>query len=146
MYTLANARLSRAEQPANTLETIDRLASVAAEYDNASQFDFGPVLDELDSLRAATTTLLDDTDGYPDEADRLVKSLTRLNFVTDGEFEQDPAESRAPFPRLAPVEQLPELDGDDERFLELQLQRATTDVVATLRRLRRMVDGSASHR
>jgi len=110
--------------------------SVAAKYDDASQFDLGPVLDELDSLRSTTATFLDDTDGYPDEADRLVKSLTRLNFVTDGAFEQDPAESRAPFPRLAPVEQLPELDGDDEQFLEIQLQRATNDVVAELRQLR----------
>ena len=137
VYTLATARLSRADHPADPVQTIDRLASVAAEYDATSEFDLGPVLDELDALREVTTAFLDETDGYPDAADRLVKALTRLNFVTEGAFEQDPAESRAPFPRLAPVERLPDLDADDARFLELQLQRVRNDVVATLRRLRR---------
>ncbi|GAB7095183.1 M28 family peptidase [Halolamina litorea] len=137
VYTLATARLSRADCPADPVRTIDRIAAVAEEYDGASEFDLGPVVDELDALREATVAFLDDADGYPAAADRLVKSLTRLNFVTEGAFEQDPAESRAPLPRLAPVERLPELGGDDARFLELQLQRARNDVVAELRRLRR---------
>lgn len=110
VYTLATARLSRAEQLADPARAIDELASTAAEYD---------------------------ADGYPETADELVKTLTRLQFVTEGRFEQDSAESRAPFPSLAPVERLPELAGDDERFLELQLQRARNEVVAELRRLRR---------
>ena len=137
VYTLATARLSRAEQPADPVRAIDQLASAVTKYDAASEFDLGPVIDELDALREATTTVLADADGYPDAADRLVKQLTRLQFVTEGAFEQDPAESRAPVPRLAPVERLPALDGDDARFLELQLTRARNDVVATLRRLRR---------
>ena len=137
VYTLATARLSRAVRPADPIRTIDRLASTAAEYDAASTFDLGPVRDELDALEDTTTALLDDAEGYPQTADRLVKALTRLNFVTEGQFEQDPAEGRPPLPRLAPVERLPELDGDDARFLELQLQRARNGVVAELRRLRR---------
>jgi hypothetical protein len=137
VYTLATARLSRAEQPADPVRAIDRLAEAVTEYDAASEFDLGPVIDELDALREATTTVLAEADGYPDAADRLVKELTRLQFVTEGAFEQDPADSRAPVPRLAPVERLPALDGDDARFLELQLRRARNDVVATLRRLRR---------
>lgn len=137
VYTLATARLSRAERPADPVRAIDQLASTVTEYDAASEFDLEPVIDELDALREATTTVLADAEGYPDAADRLVKELTRLQFVTEGAFEQDPAESRAPVPRLAPVERLPALDGDDARFLELQLTRARNDVVATLRRLRR---------
>ena len=137
VYALATARLSRAERPTDPVRAIDRLASVAAEYDSASGFDLDPVVDELDSLRGATIEFLDNADGYPNAADRLVKRLTRLQFVTEGEFRQDPAESRPPFPRLAPVEQLADLDGDDERFLELQLQRVRNDIVAELRRLRR---------
>jgi hypothetical protein len=137
VYALATARLSRAERPTDPVRAIDRLASVAAEYDAASGFDLGPVVDELDALRGATIEFLDDADGYPNAADRLVKRLTRLQFVTEGEFRQDPAESRPPFPRLAPVEQLANLDGDDERFLELQLHRVRNDIVAELRRLRR---------
>lgn len=137
VYALATARLSRAERPTDPVRAIDRLASVAAEYDAASGFDLGPVVDELDALRGATIEFLDDADGYPNAADRLVKRLTRLQFVTEGEFRQDPAESRPPFPRLAPVKQLANLDGDDERFLELQLHRVRNDIVAELRRLRR---------
>jgi hypothetical protein len=135
VYTLATARLSRAAQPADPVRTIDTLRSVVEGYDGESKFDLGPVLAELDSLRTATTVALDDADEYAAEIDRLVKALTRLNFATAGAFEQDPAESRSPFPRLAPVEQLPDLDGDDERFLELQLRRARNEVVADLRRL-----------
>ena len=137
VYTLATARLSRAERPADPVQAIDQLASTAAEYDDASGFDLAPVRDELDALREETVAYLNDTEGYPDAVDRLVKSLTRLNFVTEGQFEQDPATSRAPLPLLAPVEQLPALDGDDARFLKLQLRRARNYVVAELRRLRR---------
>ena len=94
------------------------------EYDEASEFNLGPVLDELDALRQATTAFLDDANGSANSIDRLVKTLTSLNFVTDGEFEQDPAESRAPSPRLAPAEWISKPDGNERRFLELQLLRA----------------------
>lgn len=139
VYTLATARLSRADRPADPIRTIDHLMSVATEYEEASEFDLRPVLNELDALRQATTAFLDDADGSADSIDRLVKTLTRLNFVTDGEFEQDPAENRAPFPRLAPAERLPELDGNERRFLKLQLQRERNHVVAELRRLRQLL-------
>jgi len=88
---------------------------------------------------AAFVNGADDADGYPSELDRLVKTLTRLNFTTEGQFEQDPAEGRSPFPRLEAVESLPTLDGDDERFLELQLQRARNGVVSEIRQLRKLL-------
>lgn len=137
VYTLATARLSRAARPTDPIQTIDRLTAVVTEYDETSEFDLESVIGELDALRQTTTAVLDDQGGYPDAVDRLVKELTRLQFVTGGEFEQDPAESRAPVPRLAPIERLSELETDEERFLELQLRRARNDIVATLRRLRR---------
>lgn len=136
VYTLATARLSRAKQPADPLATIDHVRSIVADYDDASTFDLEPVRSELDALREATAEFVADTEGYAPELDRLVKTLTRLNFTTDGQFEQDPAEGRPPFPSLEAVESLPELDGDDERFLELQLQRARNNVVSELRQLR----------
>jgi len=142
VYTLATARLSRADTPADPLATIDHVRSVVAEYDKASTFDLEPVLVELDALREATAAFVngaDDADGYPSELDRLVKTLTRLNFTTEGQFEQDPAEGRSPFPRLEAVESLPTLDGDDERFLELQLQRARNGVVSEIRQLRKLL-------
>lgn len=137
VYTLATGRLSRVKYPTGSVRTIDRLTSAATVYDEVSEFDLDPVLDKLNALREATISLIDDIDGSTDVVDTLVKTLTRLNFVTDGRFEQDPAESRAPLPRLASVEQLPDLEGNDRRFLELQLERERNHVVAELRRLRR---------
>ena len=136
VYTLATARLSRAERPADPLATIDHVRSIVADYDDASPFDLEPVCSELDELREAAAEFVDDADGYAPELDRLIKTLTRLNFTTDDQFEQDPAEGRPPFPRLEAVESLSALDGDDKRFLELQLQRARNDVVSELRQLR----------
>jgi N-acetylated-alpha-linked acidic dipeptidase len=136
VYTLATARLARADRPADPLATIDHVRSVIAGYDDASTFDLEPVRSELDALREATVARVDSADDYTPELDRITKTLTRLNFTTDGQFEQDPAEGRPPFPRLAPVESLPERDGDDRRFLELQLERARNGVVGELRQLR----------
>lgn len=137
VYTLATARLSRGDMPADPLATIDHVREVVTGYHDTSTFDLEPVLSELDELREETAEFLNTGDDYPPEIDRLVKTLTRLNFTTDGQFEQDPAEGRPPFPRLAVVESLPELEGDDERFLELQLQRARNEVINEIRQLRR---------
>jgi len=112
---------------------------VAAEYNEASGFDLNPVLTELDLLRNATTSFLEAANRFPNTIDRLMKRLSRLNLMTEGEFGQDPAESRDAFPQLARVKQLPEHDRDNERFLKLQLQRAKNNVVMEFRRLRQLV-------
>jgi Iap family predicted aminopeptidase len=136
VYTLATARLSRADIPADPLAVIDRARSVVAGYDDASTFDLGPVCSALNALREATAEFIADAGGHTPKLDSIVKTLTRLNFTTEGQFEQDPAEGRPPFPRLQAVETLPELDGNDERFLELQLRRARNEVVGEIRELR----------
>ncbi|MFB6149123.1 MAG: peptidase M28, partial [Halobacteriales archaeon] len=64
---------------------------------------------------------------------QLSRQLVRLNYVTEGRFEQDPALGRPPYPRLARVTELDELDGDDKRFLETHLRRARNAVVADLK-------------
>jgi len=136
VYTLATARLSRADIPADPLAAIDHVQSVVADYDDGSTFDLEPIRSELNALREATVEFIDDTDDYTPELDRIVKTLTRLNFTTDGQFEQDPADGRPPFPRLEAAESLSELDGDNERFLELQLQRARSEAISEIRQLR----------
>lgn len=137
VYTLATARLSRANLPADPLATIDHIQSVVADYDDVSEFDLEPICSELARLRESTVEFIDESDSYTPELDRVVKTLTRLNFTTDGQFEQDPAEGRPPFPCLEPTESLLELDGDDARFLELQLERTRNKVISELRQLRR---------
>lgn len=137
VYTLATARLSRADLPADPLATIDHIQSVVADYDDVSEFDLEPICSELARLRESTVEFIDESDSYTPELDRVVKTLTRLNFTTDGQFEQDPAEGRPPFPCLEPTESLLELDGDDARFLELQIERTRNKVISELRQLRR---------
>ena len=139
VYTLATARLSRADLPADPLATIDHVRSVVADYDDASEFDLEPIRSELSALREATVEVVDNTDSYTPELDSVVKTLTRLNFTTEGQFEQDPAEGRPLFPRLQPAEWLSELDGDDARFLELQLQRSRNEVISEIRQLQRQL-------
>lgn len=137
VYTLPTARLSRANVPADPMATKDHVRSVVVAYDDASRFDLEPVCSELNALRETTVEFMDDADNYTPELDKIVKTLTRLNFTTDGQFEQDPAQGRPPFPRLEATELLPELDGDNERFLEIQLQRARNEVISEIRQLRK---------
>jgi hypothetical protein len=137
VYTLATVRLSRAALPADPLATIDHVQAVVADYDDASAFDLEPICSELSGLREATVEFIDQTGSYTPELDKIMKTLTRLNFTTDGQFDQDPAEARPPFPRLEPAESLSELNGDDARFLEVQLERTRNEVISEIRQLRR---------
>ncbi|RLM76624.1 peptidase M28, partial [Halorubrum sp. Atlit-8R] len=46
VYTLATARLSRVDLPADPLATIDHVRSVVADYDDVSEFDLEPICSE----------------------------------------------------------------------------------------------------
>lgn len=66
------------------------------------------------------------------EANETLKAverhLVRVNYVSEGKFEQDPALNRPPYPRLAPATRLPELDGNEYRFRTVHLERARNAV------------------
>jgi hypothetical protein len=127
VYTLAVARLATEPAPLDAAETISHHRDIIQAYDDTAEFDLAPVLAALDAVE---TTLADADRETVREA---VRTLTRLNLASEGEFEQDPAESRPPYPQLAPVKRLPELSGDKARFLRLQLERARRGIVAELR-------------
>jgi hypothetical protein len=127
VYTLAVARLATEPAPLDAAETISHHRDIIQAYDDTAEFDLAPVLAALDAVE---TTLADADRETVREA---VRTLTRLNLASEGEFEQDPAESRPPYPQLAPVKRLPELSGDEARFLRLQLERARRGIVAELR-------------
>jgi len=131
VYTLATARLATEPAPLDAPATVEHHRELLRAYDGTGGFDLSPVLAELDALERA----LEGADR--EAAVEAVRALTRLNLASEGRFEQDPAVSRPPYPRLAPVERLPALSGDEERFLRLQLERARTAVVADLRAARR---------
>ncbi len=148
VYAVAVCRLLTADVlPLDHARNAARIRERVAEYDAVAgeQFDFSPTLAVLDRLQ-------DDLRAFYDAADRgeipprranetikrLSRVLTRLNLVERGQFEQDPALSRAPVPRYSPAEQFARLDDeDDRRFLQLQLEREQNDVTYELKQARR---------
>jgi hypothetical protein len=150
VYAVSVLRTLNAEVlPLDHVRNVDRIAERVREYDDAAgdAFDFSPTLEELDRLRGELAALYDaaedgriDPDAANESIKRCSRTLTRLNLVRRGQFEQDPAVSREPVPRYAPAETFARLDaredGDERRFLALQLKREQNDVTHELRRLR----------
>ena len=146
IYAVSILRVVNAELlPFDHTRYADRLLEHVEEYDEASgeQFDFGPTLEELGALRdeiAAFRERAEAGEIDPETANRAItelsRTLTRLYLVEDGQFEQDPATSRNPVPRYDPAHDFARLEGDDARFLQVQLKRAQNETVHELRRAR----------
>jgi hypothetical protein len=117
------------------------------EYDDLAgdHADLSPTIEELDGFRRDLEAFQEaadagevDPDTANDTIKRLSRTLTRLNLVEDGQFEQDPAVSRDPVPRFSSVEAFHRIDDEDERrFLELQLRREQNATIQELREARR---------
>ena len=138
VFAVAVARLCASEAvPLSVEHTARRHRDIIAEYDKASEFDLSLVLAELDAIAEAATALREEGAAANDCVIDVVQTLTRQNYTSEGRFEQDPAEARPPYPSLEPVTRLPELSGDDRRFLEVQLRRARNSLLAELREARR---------
>jgi len=148
MYAVLVSRLLRADVlPHDHARNVARHRSIVADYDDLAgdAFDFGPTLDALAELQDAVEAFYDAVDAGeidPETANETIKTLsrtlTRLNFVSDGQFEQDPAYNRPPYPRFENTSLFDVYDeGDDEyRFLQVELKRAQNDAVFELSRLR----------
>ncbi len=144
MYAVLLARVLTADVlPFDHERSLRRHVEIVEEYQTVTgeQFDFQPTLDALSSLRAAVEQFYDRvTDGEIDSAvanetiTRLGRTCTRLNFTSDGQFEQDPARSRQPYPKYAAATAFDRLDpdSDEARFLRLQLRREQNEVVRRL--------------
>ncbi|USZ70184.1 M28 family metallopeptidase (plasmid) [Halorussus salilacus] len=149
LYAVSLLRVLNADVlPFDHARNVASIRETVAEYDEAAgeHFDFGPVLDELDSLETELESFYADVGSgatSPAEANdaikRLSRILTRLNLVRDGQFEQDPAVGRQPVPRLAPAQKFDALEGDDAKFLQVQLKRESNAVIGELRRARELV-------
>jgi len=147
VYLVILARLLESDRlPLDYRRTIGHHREMIKEYDEEAgeHFDLSPVLSELGALADAVDTLYDRIDARdidPAAANDAVKSLSRrlipLDFTEDGRFQQDPAMYRPPYPKLAPVVELPELDGNDYRFRRRNLRRAVNDITHQLRTARR---------
>lgn len=147
MYAVLVSRLLRADVlPHDHARNVERHRSIVADYDDLAgeAFDFGPTLDALDDVADAVDAFDDAVEAGevdPATANETIKTLsrtlTRLNFVSDGQFEQDPAYNRPPYPRFENTSMFDVYDeADDEyRFLQVELKRAQNDAVFELRRL-----------
>jgi len=146
IYAVSILRVLNAELlPFDHVRYADRLIEAVEEYDAVAgdAFDFAPTLEALTELREAAESFRNraeagevDPETANDAITRLSRTLTRLYLVEDGQFEQDPATSRNPVPRYDPAHEFDRVDGDDARFLEVQLQRAQNETVYQLRRAR----------
>jgi hypothetical protein len=147
MYAVLVSRLLRADVlPHDHLRNVERHRSIVADYDElaAEAFDFGPTLDALDELHESVEEFYNAVEAgeiEPQTANETIKTLsrtlTRLNFVSDGQFEQDPAYNRPPYPRFENTSLFEVYDEDDDeyRFLQVELKRAQNDAVFELSRL-----------
>ncbi len=148
MYAVVVSRLLRPDVlPHDHARNVERHRSVVADYDDLAgeAFDFGPTLNALDDLGDAVDEFYDaveDGEVDPETANETIKTLsrtlTRLNFVSDGQFEQDPAYNRPPYPRFENTSLFEMYDEDDDeyRFLQLELERVQNDAVFELSRLK----------
>ena len=146
IYALSILRVLNADVlPFDHARNAARLHDVVEEYDEAAgdSFDFTPTLEQLEALREEVESFDQrarageiDTDIANETITRLSRVLTRLYLVEDGQFEQDPATSRVPVPRFAPAHRFVHLEGDEARFLEVQLKRAQNETVYQLRQVR----------
>jgi hypothetical protein len=147
MYAILVSRLLRSDVlPHDHARNVERHQAIVEDYDELAgdAFDFSPTLDALDDLADDVEAFYDAVDAgeiEPETANETIKTLsrrlTRLNFVSDGQFEQDPAYNRPPYPRFEHTSlfEVYGEDKDEHRFLQVGLQRAQNDAVFELSRL-----------
>jgi hypothetical protein len=128
----------------------EALAELADTADG--QFDLSPALDELDDLADGVAEFYDaveagdvDVETANETIKSLSRSLVRLDFTSEGPFEQDPAVERPHYPALAPIAELPALEGDAYKFQQVHLNRALNSVVYELRCARRTLPTHEDH-
>lgn len=137
VYTIATYRLaSSTECPLDyrlTItehqQTLARLASGAAILRLEKQHE--KLTEIYEQLSKSVTEIYERGDHSFENLHSLARVLTRVNYVTDGTFEQDPAVGRPPLPALASIEQLPR-DEDQKRFLACGARRSYNEIIYEL--------------
>ena len=143
VYATLLARLLReAVIPLDFRDAVARHRDVVAEYQESAgdHFDLSAVEADLAALADALEEFYAGVDAGTVSAaaanetlKRVERRLVRVNYVSEGKFEQDPALGRPPYPRLAPAADLPDLSDDDYRFRQVHLERARNEVRHELR-------------
>lgn len=149
LYAVSVARVLNADVlPFDHARNAVTILNAVTGYDEdaGDYFDFSPAIEELEALEADLEAFYDDVetgDVPAEEANETITNLsrilTRVNLVSEGQFEQDPAVGRQAVPRLAPAQKFDALTGDDVKFLQTQLKREQNAVIADVRRARRLL-------
>ena len=149
LYVVSVARVLNADVlPFDHAQSAAKLREAVEGYDAAAgdQFDFSPTLDRLDALEAEIEAFNEaaeageiDAETANDAITSLSRVLTRLYLVERGQFEQDPATGREPFPRFSVARKFEVVDGDAVGFVRTQLTREQNTVVGELERARSIV-------
>ena len=148
MYGVSVFRVLNADVlPYDHVRNVERHIEIVREYQEIAgdEFDFSPTLEELDRLKESVESFYAATEEGEisvHEANRAILSLSRvltqLNFSKEGQFQQDPATGRPPYPRFGPARKFDTLaDPDDRKFLVVQLKREQNHVVNELRQVER---------
>ena len=144
VYATAVARLLRADRlPLDHRRTLAAHRETLATYDEASEFDLGPVREAADAASEAVESFYAASEAGEIDAETtnatiraLSRALVRVNFTTEGQFEHDPAYDRPPYPGLEPVTELAAMADDETRFQRVELRRQRNRAVALLERAR----------
>jgi hypothetical protein len=154
VFATTIARLTTGDVlPLDHRYTLQRHQEIVDEYADAvgDDFDLGPVQAEINALNDEVNAFYNAVDAgdVPAEAANetiveLSRRLTRLNFVSKGPFEQDPAVYRPPYTVLAAVTDLTSLTSDEYRFRKVHLKRARNYVVSQIRAVREALSVGSS--
>lgn len=150
VYLIILARLLADEVlPLDYRRTVDRHREHVRKLDTVAgdQFDLSPIREELTRLAErveAFYTRIESDSIDPAVVNTAMKELqrplVRVNFTEKGQFQQDLAVARPPYPALRPVEQLETLTGNELRFQLKELERSRNEIVHALREAQRAID------
>ena len=149
VYLVSVARVLNADVlPFDHARNAAKLREAVKRYGDTAgdRFDFSPTVDRLDTLEAEIDAFQQAAQAgeiEPMAANEAIKSLsrvlTRLYLVERGQFEQDSATSREPFPRFSVARKFEIVDDDEAKFVETQLTREQNTVISELERARDIV-------
>lgn len=146
IYATAISRVLNSKiYPFNHIRVADELLACLKDYQEQSKghFDLGPSLKAAVALKNTLVKFYKKIENQRGRKDArrinqclmdLARILVPVNYAKGERFDQDPAISLPPLPRLEPVKQLPGLAQDQNpyRFLQTELQREQNKVVAAL--------------
>ncbi|MFB6221798.1 MAG: M28 family metallopeptidase [Halolamina sp.] len=148
--TIVARLLDREVLPLDFRHTLDSHRSTVAEYDAAAgdAFDLSSVRETLADLDDAVDEFYDSLDSgsapaafaagsvgaekVNESIKGLSRALVRVDYTTEGQFEQDPATDRPSYPGLAAAAELDGMDEDERRKQLVALRRQRNRTVSLL--------------